>query len=116
MVRTLLRVALLIRWLSGGPMSARTPAMDLALACTHGRWIGEAQFAACVPCIAIALTRAEALAGALEKAARFVHHAFSSAHAPPCSVYEFDDCPGIECTESRERLTAWRARDEAGKE
>ena len=36
----------------------RTRAMRVALSCEHGRWVGEAQFAACVDCIAAALADA----------------------------------------------------------
>jgi len=88
--------------------------MDLALACTHGRWLGEAQFGACVPCIAAALTGAGAMVGALAEV-----------------VTDCDGCRGRgwtfispvdgehvkcrKCARSREALAAWRARDEAGK-
>jgi len=37
------------------PDETETEAMAIALACSHGRWLGEAQFGACVPCIAVAL-------------------------------------------------------------
>ena len=79
--------------------------MDLALACTHGRWIGEAQFAACVPCIAIALTRAEALAGALDELLAYLEH--KSPGEMLCGQFELN---------AINALAAWRARDEAGKE
>ena len=118
MVRTLLRVALLIRWLSGGPMSARTPAMDLALACTHGRWIGEAQFAACVPCIAAALTCAEALAGAAQQ----IGECLDVDPADERVVRLLDDetrtralAPNVAqvIAKLHVALAVWRARDEA---
>lgn len=30
-------------------------AMEMALKCNHGRWIGESQFAVCIDCLAVVL-------------------------------------------------------------
>ena len=39
---------------------ARKQAMAVALSCTHGRWVGEGDFAACLVCLARALTEKDA--------------------------------------------------------
>ena len=112
--------------------------MDLALACTHGRWVGEAQFAACVPCIAAALTRAEeACRGQLtatvrvrESAAHWetVYHREFTARTvaearaeglagalEEIAAHEGDPLREAEQMRSAARaaLAAWRARDDA---
>ena len=53
-------------------MTTPTPpsAMEIAMECTHGRWLGEAQFGACVHCIALALNARDEQIGGLEEIRR----------------------------------------------